>query len=67
MEQISFDQIELLTVHCYDDAIKEQKEERSMKETQLIGMKESSLHSMNDYLDALEMILSVNRDHWTHR
>src|SRR5438874_1615258 len=42
MEQINFDQIELLTVHCYDDAIKEQKEERSMKETRLIGMKESN-------------------------
>lgn len=62
MEQINFDQIDLLTVHCYDDAIKERKDERSMKETRLIGIKESGLHSMDDYLNASEMILSIIRD-----
>ncbi len=32
----TFDQIELLTIHCYDNAIAERKEERSMKGIQLI-------------------------------
>ena len=58
----TFDQIELLTIHCYDDAIAERKEERSMKGVQLIGFQEKSLHSMNDYIEALQMILNIDKD-----
>ena len=48
--------IDLLTIHCYNDAIIERKEERSMNELKLIGFKEQHLHSMQDYLNALQMI-----------
>src|ERR1044072_6854321 len=57
-----FDQIELLTVHCYDDAIAERKEERSMKRVRLIGFQEKDLHFMNDYVTALQMILDIDKD-----
>ncbi|CAG8539657.1 17651_t:CDS:2, partial [Rhizophagus irregularis] len=58
----TFDQIELLTVHCYDDAIAERKEERSMKGVRLIGFQEKNLHSLNDYITALQMILDIDKD-----
>ena len=58
----NFDQLELLTVHCSDDAIKEKTKERNMEKVQLVGIKESQLHSLNDYLSTLEMILLINRD-----
>ncbi|RHZ85463.1 hypothetical protein Glove_65g108 [Diversispora epigaea] len=58
----NFDQIELLTIHCYDDAISERKEERSMKGVRLIGLQEKNLHSMNDYISALQMILDIDAD-----
>ena len=57
----TFDRIELLTIHCYDDAIAERKDERSMKDLQLIGFKEQHLHSMQDYLNALQMILTISK------
>lgn len=62
LDNDTFDQIELLTVHCYDDAIAERKEERSMKGVRLIGLQESNLHSMNDYIRALKMILDIDKD-----
>jgi hypothetical protein len=58
----TFDQVELLTVHCYDDAIAERKEERSMKGVRLIGFQEKNLHSMNDYISALQMISDIDKD-----
>ncbi|CAB4393527.1 unnamed protein product [Rhizophagus irregularis] len=58
----SFDRIELLTIHSYDDTIAERKHERSMGGLQLIGFKEQHLHSMQDYLNALKMILAVNKN-----
>jgi hypothetical protein len=33
-----------------------------MEKVRLVGIKESKLHSLNDYLNALEMILSINKD-----
>jgi len=57
-----FDKIELLTVHFYDDAIAERKEERSMKGVRLIGFQEKNLHSMNDYVSALQLILDIDND-----
>jgi len=56
-----FDRIELLTIHNYNDTIAERKEERSMSELQLIGFKEQHLHSMQDHLNALQMILTISR------
>jgi len=58
----NFDQIELLTVHCCDDAIVERKEECSMKGVRLIGLQEKNLHSMNDYINALQIILDIDKD-----
>ncbi|CAB4417283.1 unnamed protein product [Rhizophagus irregularis] len=49
-------------LHCYDDAIAERKEERSMKGVRLIGFQEKNLHSLNDYITALQMILDINKD-----
>ena len=64
MELTSFDRIELLTVHSYDNAILEKKDERSMKNVRLVGMKEQQLHSMQDYINALKIILeSSNNTH----
>jgi len=53
------DQIELLTIHIYDDAISERKEERSMKNIKIIGVLKQNLKSTYDYLDALKMITSI--------
>ncbi|CAG8810589.1 9752_t:CDS:1, partial [Gigaspora rosea] len=53
------DQIELLTIHIYDDAISERKEERSMKNIKIIGVQKQNLKSTYDYLDALKMITSI--------
>ncbi len=33
-----------------------------MKGIQLIGFQKKSLHSMNDYIEALQMILNINKD-----
>ncbi|RHZ85143.1 hypothetical protein Glove_71g82 [Diversispora epigaea] len=55
-----FDRIELLTIHNYNDNIKERKIERSMKDLQLLGFNEQNLHSMQDYLNALKIIISIN-------
>ncbi|RHZ88621.1 hypothetical protein Glove_21g172 [Diversispora epigaea] len=55
-----FDRIEMLTIHNYNDNITERKEERSMKGLQLIGFKEQNLHSISDYINALNIIISVN-------
>ncbi|CAG8779035.1 24857_t:CDS:2, partial [Dentiscutata erythropus] len=61
-ELLNFDKIDLLSVHCYDNAIREIKQERSMERVRLVGIKESNLYSLDNYLNALEMILSVNQD-----
>jgi len=57
-----FDRIEQLTVHCYDNAIEERKEERKMKGVILVGVAEQQLHSMQDYLDGLNIILAYNKE-----
>ena len=49
-------------MHCYDAAIAERKEERSMKGVRLIGFQKKNLHSMNDYIEALQIILDINKD-----
>ena len=59
---LEFDRIDQLTIHTYDDAIAERKEERRMKNTILVGMQEQQLHSVQDYLNALNMILDYNKE-----
>ncbi|CAG8760563.1 8009_t:CDS:1, partial [Racocetra persica] len=56
-------QIELLTIHIYDDAISERKEERSIKNIKIIGIQNQNLKSTNDYLDVLKMITSIESFH----
>ncbi|RIB15925.1 hypothetical protein C2G38_2191323 [Gigaspora rosea] len=55
----SFDLIELLTIYSYADNIEECKEERSIKGLQLLGFKEQGLHGIHDYVNALNLILSI--------
>ncbi|CAJ0912190.1 4613_t:CDS:2 [Entrophospora sp. SA101] len=40
---MDFDEIECLTIHSFDDAIKERKEERSMNGVQLIGIEDNCI------------------------
>ncbi|CAJ0829574.1 6080_t:CDS:2, partial [Entrophospora sp. SA101] len=57
--QLTFDRIDQLTIHCYDNAIAERKEECKMKGTFLIGVSEQQLHSMQGYLKALIQYLTA--------
>ncbi|RIB17432.1 hypothetical protein C2G38_2187279 [Gigaspora rosea] len=56
----TFDPIETLTIHSYTDNIVEHKEERSMRGLQLVGFREQHLYSVEDYLNALNVILLIN-------
>src|SRR6185295_7214257 len=55
-----FDRVEQLTVHIYDDAIKERKKERSMEELRMVNFQEMQLHSLSDYVKAMETVVSVS-------
>ncbi|RIB01868.1 hypothetical protein C2G38_2229423 [Gigaspora rosea] len=54
-----FDRIELLTIHIYDDAIVERKDERSMENIQIINIQEQKLKSTPDYIAALSLITNI--------
>jgi hypothetical protein len=54
-----FDRIELLTVHSYDDAIEQRRNDRSMIDCHLINLKELNLKNLDDYLNALKMITDI--------
>ncbi|CAG8796782.1 28586_t:CDS:1, partial [Dentiscutata erythropus] len=54
-----FENIANLTIHLYEDAILEYKEERSMKDLQLVDFKQTELHSFNNYANALKIIIKV--------
>ena len=58
----AFNYIELLTVYIYDGAIAKRKEERSMNGLKLVSLKEYNLHSMQNYLNALQTILTINKN-----
>ncbi|CAG8740559.1 7683_t:CDS:1, partial [Cetraspora pellucida] len=45
--------IDSLTIHMYDSDIAERKEERAMKDIKLVDLIPLDLHSMNDYLKAI--------------
>ena len=55
-----FDYIDQLTIHIYNDAIKERKEERSMKGVKMIALQNMNLHSLTDYLKAMQTIADVS-------
>jgi len=54
-----FDRIELLTIHSYDDSIKQYQNDRLMINCYLINMKESNLKSLNNYLKVIQMIIEI--------
>ncbi|RIB27983.1 hypothetical protein C2G38_2159173 [Gigaspora rosea] len=56
----TFDPIEMLTIHSYTNNIVERKEERSIRGLQLVGVREQYLHMVEDYLNALNIILLIN-------
>ncbi|CAG8766237.1 11446_t:CDS:2, partial [Dentiscutata erythropus] len=58
----NFDRIDQLSIHFYDNAIEERKDEHKMKGAILSGVKEQQLHSMQDYLNALNIILDYNKE-----
>jgi hypothetical protein len=58
---VEFDKVDQLTVHSYDNAIIERKEERKMKDAILVGIQEQQLHSLQDYIKALNIILDYNK------
>ena len=55
-----FDYIDQLTIHIYNDAIQERKEERSMKGVKMIALQNMNLHSLTDYLKAIQTIANVS-------
>ncbi|RIB12471.1 hypothetical protein C2G38_2041789 [Gigaspora rosea] len=55
-----FESIDNLTIHLYEDAILELKEERSMKNLQLVDFKELELHLFDNYADAHKMIINIS-------
>ena len=59
LELDKFESIDNLTIHLYEDAILELKEERSMKDLYLVDFKELELHSFDNYADALKMIINI--------
>ncbi|RIB10955.1 hypothetical protein C2G38_2250452 [Gigaspora rosea] len=59
LELDKFESIDNLTIHLYEDAILELKEERSMKDLHLVDFKELELHSFDNYADVLKMIINI--------
>ena len=59
INQNQFDYIDQLTIHIYNDAIQERKEERSMKGVHMISFQNMNLHSLADYLKAMQTIANV--------
>ena len=47
-------------VHNYNDNLEQRKEERSMEGLKLVGFNEQGLHSVEDYIKAITLILSIN-------
>ena len=49
--------VEMLLVHNYDNRIQQHKEDRSMANKKLVNLVEGSLHSIEDYIKALQIVL----------
>ena len=50
---------ERLLIHSYDIRIAERKKDRSMQNTKLIDLLEGSLHSTEDYLSVIRLIINI--------
>jgi hypothetical protein len=55
-----FDYIDQLTIHIYNDAIQKRKEECSMKGVKMIALQNMNLHSLTDYLKAMQTIANIS-------
>ncbi|RIB16547.1 hypothetical protein C2G38_2189627 [Gigaspora rosea] len=53
------EKLENMTLHKYDDRIKERREERKMKDTILLDFFELSLKEMDQYIDALQHVYKI--------
>ncbi|CAG8767624.1 21126_t:CDS:2, partial [Gigaspora rosea] len=51
--------VERLLIHSYDDRIEQRKTDRSMENTELVDLKEESLHSTEDYVSALKFLINI--------
>ncbi|CAB4477728.1 unnamed protein product [Rhizophagus irregularis] len=58
-EGIDFERTERLLIHSYDIRIAERKKDRSMQNTKLIDLLEGSLHSTEDYISVIRLIINI--------
>jgi len=58
-EETHEERTERLLIHNYDIRIAERRNDRSMQNTKLIDLLEGSLHSTNDYLSAIRLIINI--------
>ena len=56
------ERVERLLIHSYDDRIKERQADRSMENTKLVDLKVGSLHSTENYMDALKYMINVHKE-----
>ncbi|RIB23906.1 hypothetical protein C2G38_2032339 [Gigaspora rosea] len=47
------------TVHSYDIRLKEKRNSRSMKDVILIDLQENNLHTLDDYVNAINTVANV--------
>ncbi|RIB18484.1 hypothetical protein C2G38_2184463, partial [Gigaspora rosea] len=53
------ERVERLLVHNYDDRIEQRRVDRSMVDTKLVDLKEGSLHTTVEYVDALRVLIDI--------
>ncbi|CAG8663745.1 812_t:CDS:2, partial [Ambispora gerdemannii] len=53
------ERVERLLIHSYDDRIEQRQVDRSMDNTKLVDLKEGSLRSTNNYVDAIKHLMDV--------
>ncbi|CAG8768057.1 9308_t:CDS:1, partial [Gigaspora rosea] len=51
--------LEELNVHNYDTRLKEKRHIRSMKDVILVDLQENNLHTMEEYIDAINTVVNV--------
>ena len=54
------ERVECLLVHSYDDRIEQHRVDQSMENTKLVDLKEGSLHSTEDYVNAIKHLLNIS-------
>ncbi|RIB02248.1 hypothetical protein C2G38_2292038 [Gigaspora rosea] len=53
------ERVERLLVHNYDDRIEQRRVDRSIVDTKLVDLKEGSLHTTIEYVDALRVLIDI--------